>query len=330
MQGININIHYDKVLKIASKGELKKIKDLLITYPDILNRPSEGHNRTILWEAVNKNRIPLAEYLIQKGADVNIPGRYRSQTFVLLKPYCIAVRNKNQQLQNLILSNGHQMDIYSLSYLGKLDDIQKAIRSNKKLINYPQREDNSWRVIPLHFAVVSKKIETVRELIKLGSEVKAHSKLLYDIACRTNEIDIIKLLSNHGGIPTEVDVFSVFYNCNDEVINYFTANGLNCDKLTDLGWPALVYLCRGDKGEHPEKVKKLLQHIKNINAQTPKGVTALHASAKAGFTRVTQVLIDHGININTRDINGKTALSYSIKNKREETKDILLKHGAVI
>lgn len=326
MQNINLDIHYDKVLKIASKGELKIIQNLLNTYPEILNRPSEGHNRTILWEAVNKNRIPLVEFLIQKRANVNIPGRYRSESFVLLKPYCIAVRNKNEKLQNLMLSNGHQMDIFSLSYLGKVDEIQRTIKDNETLLNLPQKEDKLWKVIPLHFALVSKNIDTVKELLKLGSQVKSHSKLLYDIACRTNQIDLIKLLSKYGGNPKEVDVFSVFYNSDDEVINYFVDNGLNCDKLTKFGWPAIVYLCRGDKGEHPIKVSKLIKHIKNINAQTPNGVSAIHASAKAGFAKVTQLLIESGVNVNIRDSKGKTPLYYSRKYKRKNTEEILLKH----
>jgi len=313
---------------MAAKGQLDQIQELLNNNPEILNRPSQGHNRTLLWEAVNKNRLPLVEFLIQKGADVNIPGRYRSQTFVLLKPYCIAVRNRNEAIQKMILSNGHKMDIFSLSYLGMIDQIRKMARAHKNLLNQSQKEDTIWKVIPLHFAVVSKKIETVKALLELGSEVKTHSELLFDIACRTNQIKVIKLLTKNGGEPKTVDVYSAFFNGNDEIIQFLVNHGLNCDKLTNLGWPAIVYLCRGDKGEHPEKVEKLLKHIKNINAQTPKGISALHASAKAGFTRVTQLLIDKGIDINLKDINGKTPLSYAIKYKREETKNILLKHGA--
>ena len=330
MDDLKLDLHYDKVLKIASRGKMERIKNLLSIHPEILNRPSEGHNRTILWESVNKNRNLLAEFLIQKGADVNIPGRYRSETFVLLKPYCIAIRNKNERLQNVIISNGHQMDIFSLAYLGKINEIQQSIRNNKELLNQTQSVDTLWKVTPLHYAVFSKNIETVHGLLKLGSEVKTHSKLLYDIACRTNQIKIIELLSKYGGTPKEADVFSVFYNSNEEVINYFVDNGLDCDKLTDLGWPAIVYLCRGDKGENPEKVTKLLKHIKNINAQTPKGVSALHASAKAGFSIVTQLLIDNGADVNIRDIKGKTPLSYSIKFKRTETEKILLEHGGIV
>ena len=163
----------------------------------------------------------------------------------------------------------------------------------------------------------------------MGAEVKAHSKLLYDIACRTNQIDIIQLLSKYGGRPQEVDVFSVFYNSNDEVINYFVDNGLNCDKLTSLGWPAIVYLCRGDKGEHPEKVGKLIKHVKNINAQNPNGVSALHAASKAGYISVVEVLLKNGGELNIRDKKGKTPLSYSRKYKRKSMEDFLIKNGAI-
>jgi len=327
---MNLEIHYDKVLKKASKGELEVMKSLLDKYPEILNKPCEGHNRTILWEAVNKNRIPLVEFLIQKGADVNIPGRYRSQTFVMLKPYCIAVKNKNEITQNLILANGHQMDIFSLSYLGKVDEVIRAISDNKELLNQTQKEDILWKVTPLHFAVVSKKYDTVKELLKMGSEPKTHSKLLYDIACRTNQINIIKLLTKYGANPNEVDVFSVFYNSSDEVINYFVDNGLDCDKLTNYEWPPIVYLCRGDKGENPDKVKKLIKHIKNINAQTPNGVSALHASAKAGFAKVTQLLIDNGANVNIKDSKGKTPLDYSRMYKRKNTEEILFENNGTL
>jgi len=222
------------------------------------------------------------------------------------------------------------MDIFSLSYLGKVDEIQRIVRNNKAILNQKQKEDDLWDVTPLHFAIVSKNINTTKELLKLGSQVKMHSKLLYDIACRTNQIEIIKLLTNYGGAPKEVDVFSVFYNNNDEIINYFVDNGLACDKPTNFGWPAIVYICRGDKGEHPEKVKKLVKHIKNINAQTPNGISALHASAKAGFAKVTQLLIDSGCDVNLKDKKGRTPLLYSIKFKRKNTEEILLKHGGTL
>ena len=93
--------NFDKLLKIASKGDIIGIKRILKEDFDILNKFNEGHNRTLIWEAVNSNKEELAKYLIDQGADVNIPGRYRSKTYVLLKPYCIAYRNKKKGLPKI-------------------------------------------------------------------------------------------------------------------------------------------------------------------------------------------------------------------------------------
>lgn len=327
MKDIKLNRHFDKVLRIASKGDLDGIKFLLQKHPDILNRPSEGHNRTILWEAVNANRIELVDYLIQKGADVNIPGRYRSQTYVLLKPYSIAFKNKKEHLQNYLLSNGHEMDIYTLSYLGSPDEILTKLNKKKKLVNQPQKEDEQWEVCPIHFGVSGTNIPAIELLLDLGAEVKKYSKLLYEIACRHDRLDIIKLLTKFGGIPSEIDVFPVFYHNNSEVIDYFVDNGLNCDKVR-MGWPPIVYLCRGDKGEHPQKIESIVKHLKDINAQTHKGMSALHAASRAGYVSVAKVLLNNGSLINNRDKRGKTPLHYARKYKRNDTEQFLLDNGA--
>jgi len=329
MKGIQINRQYDKVLKIASKGDVKGIRELLKAYPNILNKPSEGHNRTLIWEAVNKNRIELINFLIEQSADVNIPGRYRSQNYVLLKPYCLAVQNKKEKLQNLLLSNGHKMDIFTSSFCGNEKEILEQISIDKTKVNQRQEQDKIWETTPLHYAVSGNNIPTIKALLNTGAVVKKHSKLLYDIACRNNRLDIVKLLSSHGGAPKEVDVFPVFYHNNEELIQYFVDKGLNCDKLLQMDWPPIVYLCRGDKGEHPEKIKNLLKHVKKINAQTPNGVSALHAAAKAGFLSIVKILLENGSTINIRDKKGKTPLTYSRKHKRKEVEDFLEKNGAI-
>lgn len=329
MKSIQLNRNFDKVLRIASKGDIVGIQGLLKENPSILNKPSEGHNRTILWEAVNKNRIELVKYLINQGADVNIPGRFRSQTYVLLKPYCIAYKNNKESMQDMLLSNGHEMDIYSLSYLGRNKEIIDIVKKNKHLLNQLHKEDKIWKVCPLHFAVSANNISTIKILLNLGAEVKEHSKLLYEIACRNDNIDIIKRLTKFGGNPTDVDVFPVFYNNNIEVINYFVNKGLNCDKLLGKDWPPIVYLCRGDKGEHPQKIERLVKHVKNINAQTPNGVSALHAASKAGYLSIAKILLKNGAEINIRDKRGKTPLHYSRKYKRKEVEAYLINNDGI-
>ncbi|GAB5554726.1 MAG: hypothetical protein Sapg2KO_43170 [Saprospiraceae bacterium] len=322
-------MNFDKILKLAAKGDLPGVQKILKENPTLLNKPSGGHNRTLLWEAVNGNRIDLVEYLIDAGADVNIPGRYRNETFVLLKPYNIAHRKKKEELKAYLLSKGHEMDVFSLSYSGTATELATKIKKDKNLIHQEQPEDILWKVTPLHFALAGENKAVLIKLLELGAKVEPYSKLLYEIACRNNRLDLIKLLTKYGGDPSQAEVPSVFYHTNVEVIAYFMNQGLDADKPFVHGWPPIAYLSRGDKGEHPEKIKELLKYIKDINAKTPKGISALHACTKAGFLRVLKVLLNAGADINIRDNSGRTPLYYSRKYKRKLLEECLLENGGI-
>ena len=80
-----------------------------------------------------------------------------------------------------------------------------------------------------------------------------------------------------------------------------------------MGWPRLVYICRGDKGEHPEDVLRLLELGADIDVRNYKGKTALHCAAKAGFLKVIDLLIEKGATIDAPDNNGETALFEAIR-----------------
>lgn len=55
----------------------------------MLDRNSPG---TLLGEAANKGRLEVVENLIEQGADVVIPGRYRNETLIQIKPFTAALR----------------------------------------------------------------------------------------------------------------------------------------------------------------------------------------------------------------------------------------------
>ena len=232
-------------------------------------------------------------------------------------------------MKSILLANGHEMDIFSLAYLGDDGEIQNIVREDRKIVKGVQKEDVLWQVTPLHYAIAGNNLSTVITLLDYGAEVTKYSKLLYEIACRNNRLDIVQTLTKYGGVPNEVDVYPVFYHNNIKIIEYFIDNGLDCDKLLGHNWPPIVYLCRGDKGEHPQKIGQLVRYVKNINAQTPGGVSAMHAASKAGYLSVARILLDNGCKINIRDNRGKTPLHYSRKYKRVEMEAFLIKNGAV-
>ncbi len=322
--------NFNSILKVAARGDLRAVQKILEADISILNLPSGGHNRTLLWEAVNAGKFDLIKYLVELGADVNIPGRYRSETMVLLKPYCIAHKKKKVQIRRYLIDHGHVMDPFSVAYGGTEKEMITKIVANKSSTNQQQKEDTLWKVTPLHFALAGQNMATAMVLLESGAAVEEHSRLLYEIACRNNRFDFVKLLTKYGGIPANADVPPVFHHNNKDVIRFFIDHDLDVDKPVGFGWPPIAYMARGDKGEHPEKMEALVRYVKKVNAKTPKGISAMHAASKAGFIKVLKVLVDVGGAINIRDNQGRTPLWYARKNNRDKVESFLKTLGGIV
>lgn len=320
---------FNKKLKYAAGGDLGQVRIMLSEDPSLLNAKSGGHNRTFLWEAVNKNHFELAQFLLSQGADTNIPGRYRAQTHLLLKPYCIASAKRRSNLVELLASNGHEMDIFSASFLDRREFVSQQLTADPTLINTEQIEDKHWKVTPLHFALGGGNLTLAKWMIDQGSDVRSHSNLLYEMACRMRRLDFIELITNSGGLPAEARVSSVFHHNDQAIIGHFRQAGLDPNSPGHAGWPAIVYLSRGDKGEQPKRIQSLMIEGADPNQTNPHGSSALHAAAKAGFTSVLKVLIDGGAKINLKDNAGNTPLMIALKFKRASAAQILVSNGGV-
>lgn len=173
-------------------------------------------------------------------------------------------------------------------------------------------------------------MEAARFLIDKGTEVSEHSELLFDIACRLGRMDLIRLLADAGADPARVEAFSVLYKGVLEIMEFFFTNGVDVNKKSKItGWSPIAYVSRGDKGEHPERVQTLIDYGADVDATGPKGVTALHAAAKAGFSSVIQVLLDAGADIKAQTDAGKTPLELATKHKRRAAAELLNEYSAV-
>jgi hypothetical protein len=159
---------------------------------------SGGHNRSFLWEATRGNRVVLVKYLLKAGADPNVPGRIRSECVVLLKPYCIARRNRHTGLADVLLKAGTVIDIYSACYLGDIQRAQELLDAQPSLLAQEQEEDTVWRVTPLHYAVSGGNEKLADWLIKQGAKVKPYTRLLCNAAVRMGHSVIIPILLQGG------------------------------------------------------------------------------------------------------------------------------------
>ena len=75
----------------------------------------------------------------------------------------------------------------------------------------------------------------------------------------------------------------------------------------------LVYACRGDNGEHPDEILRLLGFGADIDVRNYKGKTGLHYAAKAGFLTVINLLIEKGATVDALDNSGETPLFEAIR-----------------
>lgn len=309
----------DATLKLAAKGELDAVLALLDRDPQLLDAQSGGHGRTLLWEAANKGRLPLVEALLARGADADLAGRYRHETFVLCKPLAVAIRNRKHGCAALLAPRTTD-DVYTAAFLGELDAVRDHLERDASLLDAPQAADSVWAVTPLHHAVAGGHVALVEALLAAGARVAGHDALLLEMT--RGERALVERLLDAGADPaTARATWAV--DLEDGLRERLFAAGCDPDATEWGGWPALVYVCRGDRGERPERVRRLLDAGADLHARGPKGATALHTAAKAGFVRVIRVLLEAGADRSARDDAGRTPKHVALRAHRDEAAALL-------
>ena len=188
----------DRILKDARRGDLPAVRAHLRRDPSLLLAKSGGHNRTFLWEATRGNHLSLVKYLLQAGADPNVPGRIRSECVVLLKPYCVARRYRRAAVAETLLRAGTAVDIYSACFLGDESRVGELLDQDPGLLTQEQADDLVWRVTALHFAVAGGHEALARSLIRRGAAVKPYTLLLRDAAVRMGHPELVQVLLDGG------------------------------------------------------------------------------------------------------------------------------------
>ncbi|MDE0088869.1 MAG: ankyrin repeat domain-containing protein [Candidatus Poribacteria bacterium] len=323
------------VVAAAGRGDLEAVRQFLEYKPEWLHTIG-SHGRTMLWEAAYRGKLEVVKFLVEQGADMNLPGCHLSQHDLEITPYCVARHEGRDEVADYLLQQGAIVDVHTAAYLGDFDTTLSLLDNDPNLVNsgYLQSEmlpsgeldsfeyrDTEWAT-PLCYAIVGGNIRIVELLISRGAIIEPHSKLLLDHAVSTDRVDIVKLLFENGADPSEAPRI---YDDNSEMSVLLKSQGVPSKDINAfdwMGWPPLPYACRGDKGEHPEKVLSLLKLGADIDVRSSKGKTALHCAAKAGFLKVINVLIENGANIDTIDNNGETplyeAIRSTIKNREKQ------------
>lgn len=323
------------VVAAAGRGDLEAVRQFLEDRPEWIHTIG-SHGRTMLWEAAYRGKLEIVKFLVEQGADINLPGCHLSQHDLEITPYCVARHEGRDEVAEYLLQQGAIVDIHTAAYLADYETTLSILDNDPNLVNsgylqsvmLPSGEPDSFEyrdtewATPLCYAIVGGDIRIVELLISRGAIIEPHSKLLLDHAVSADRVDIVKLVINNGADPSKAPRI---YDDNSEMSVLLKSHGVPSKDINAfdwMGWPPLPYVCRGDKGEHPEAVLRLLELGADINVQSSKGKTALHCAAKAGFLKVINVLIENGANIDATDNNGETplyeAIRSTIKNREKQ------------
>ncbi|MEM7205344.1 MAG: ankyrin repeat domain-containing protein [Planctomycetota bacterium] len=319
----------------AGRGDLEAVEHLLKLRPKWLNERG-SHGRSMLWEAAYRGRLEMVQALCDRGADLHAIGcHYTPCGGVEISPYCAAVFRKRHAVAEELLARGARRDIHTLAYLGEVEEVRGLLDRNPKLLEremrqWPEEHPQPWTT-PLVYGVARQHVDVVELLIERGAEVRAHSKML--LLHADEDVTIARLLLEAGADAAEAEPPQV---STDPYALLLAEYGVaaEIDRWDNMGWPELVYVCRGDRGGDPDEVTRLLGAGANVQVVNSKGKTALHVAAKAGFAPAATVLLKHGAKVDATDPQGETPLFDALRSTIKRTERLvevialLLQYGA--
>ena len=314
------------VVAAAGRGDIDTVRQLLDDNPAWIHTVG-SHGRTMLWEAAYRGKLEMVQFLLERGADINLPGCYHIQHRLEITPYCVARYEGRDSVADYLLEQGATIDIHTAAYLGDYDAVEAHLDNDPSLINkgYLQavmlpagephtfeHRETAWAT-PLCYAIRGEDPAIVELLISRGTTIEPYSERFLDYAVSGNRIEITTLLLENGADPNKAPRILDDGSEMSELLKSYGVPPKDINAQGDMGWPMLVYVCRGDNREHPEEILRLLELGADINVRNYKGKTGLHYAAKAGFLNVINLLIEKGAALDATDNNGETPLFDAIR-----------------
>lgn len=264
--------------------------------------------RTYLFWAAYQDNVPLMEYLIAKGAKVNIT---ESHQFTPLL-FAAVGGQTNTAIYKLLLNHGASITDTNndganvlLLLIPHLTDLSQAdffLKKGLKLTSKDKKGNNA-----IHYAATTGNKTLIEALIK--KKIKLNS------------------LNNNAENAIFAAARGARRNYNKlEFFQYLEQLGLNPNSSNSEGLTPLFIA----SARNPEVavINYFIQKGNNPKQTNKEGRTPLMNAASSNTPEIAKTLLQSGAAINHKDKNGQSALTLAVENNKPEMVQFLLSNGA--
>ena len=259
------------------------------------------YDETPLFNAVRNRKVEMANFLINKGANVNALSQKGES------PLSEAVYYGHSELFDLLISNGAKIDVIDKSFgesllhkaasEGHVDIVDKLIKRGLSV----DLRSKDWGQTSLHLAAQNGHVDVARLLIENGANVKAIDRekrsVTFWAITKGDEIELIDILINNGVDPNHEDLFgnkplfaAIAYNKVKIAKKLVSIETLNLDSKNKKGYTYLSYAVERNR---KEIIELLLEKGADVN-ETFYGLTPLAIAKKNNYLEIQNLLLEYG------------------------------------
>lgn len=301
------------LLKAVSMGDPKLVEYLVGKGADVNVQAEDYEKNTALHLAVKNNNEKLLRLLLSKEANPGLTDKYGRT------PLYYAVKDNKKALADLLVERGARYNIFDAVSIEDIRTINKILDRNPNSVN----DENDEGETPLYGALETGNHNIVKLLLFRGAKVNVRTKIhqwtpiQYELFLRSDAKNLELLIAWGANVNEEYgkDSFreSLFSHAlkND---NYEQAKLLYLKgaKLIIPSYSAYKLLCMAaGKGDN-KLIKHLISRGVDVNGKSYEehNTTPLRESVLTGKLETAKILIKSGAYPNARDSDGKNSLHY--------------------
>lgn len=263
---------------------------------------NEKGSTPLILAAYNGN-YPIAKYLVEKGANVNVINKQNYTPLMFAVSHQHVCPKEHLDLVKLLVLNGAKMDyIYDGQSILGTASLNGHIEMVKFLINNGA-DVNGGNLPPLFLAAYAGNLRMMDDLIQYGADINKEATTsnvnktpLTMWAILTNNLPVLSFALNHGANPN-----------------------------AKMGGTALLHMAITNKLW--KAVELLVLAGADINTQDEYGDTPLLQAVTDSHFALMKYLIEHGADVNLCNNKKQTPLFYATN---PLFADYLKKHGATL